>query len=599
MRIILILLLLIPVLHCAAQNDKRLRRIDADLEQLLETWKAPGFAVAVVEKNQIIYARGFGYRDREKQLPVTANTLFAIGSCSKAFTSAVLGQLQQETDLSLDDKPGEYIEGFSFYNNEMNDQIAIRDIMCHRTGLPRHDYSWYFFPTDDRDSLIARVAFQEPTFGIRERWQYNNFMFLAQGMIAEKVTGKSWEQNIKDRFFGPLNMERSTLDIEGLVADSDHAIGYETVNDDEIRPMDYYHIRAMAPAGSINSSVNEIANWVRTWINGGEWNGKQIIPANYLKEAISPQMIVTNSVPDADVPDVHLQNYGYGWFLASYRGHYRVEHGGNINGFSASTTFYPTDSIGIVVLANQNGSPIPSLVRNIISDRMLGLEGIDWSGKLEKQRKDQMAAQQATVASASKNRKMNTKPSHEMKAYTGTFLSPAAGKADIFLRNDSLFLRSSEFEIWMRHYHYDVFEPLMRNCYGIDTTASLLRAVFETNASGDISAFTMNLEQGLDPVRFERQVNELDLTDEELQSYVGDYELEGVSAKFYLKDDNRLYLTVPNQPEYTLIPTDEHTFSIKDLEGFSIKFMMDGEKAEKAIFNQPNGTFTATRKKSN
>ncbi|MEJ2003679.1 MAG: serine hydrolase, partial [Cyclobacteriaceae bacterium] len=232
-RILILLLLVFPVALSSAQSDKRLRGIDKELESLLDDYKASGFAVAVVDNDNIIYSRGFGLRDRENNLPVTPNTLFAIGSCSKAFTSAILGQLQQETDLSLDDKPAKYINDFRFHNDEMNNQITIKDLMTHRTGLPRHDYSWYFFPTQDRDSLIRRVEFQEPAFGVREQWYYNNFMFLAQGVIAENITGKSWEQNIKDRFFQPLGMNRSNVDIEGLAADDDHAVGYETVNNQE------------------------------------------------------------------------------------------------------------------------------------------------------------------------------------------------------------------------------------------------------------------------------------------------------------------------------------------------------------------------------
>ena len=155
-------------------TDTRLVGLDAELQKVLDTWKAPGFAVAVVEKNKIIYAKGFGFSDYEKKTPVTPNTLFAIGSCSKAFTSAVLGQLRNENKLTFEDKPSQYIPELKFFNNEMNNTIQIRDLMSHRTGLPRHDYSWYLFPSDSKDSLIQRVAYQEPFTGVREKWYYNN-----------------------------------------------------------------------------------------------------------------------------------------------------------------------------------------------------------------------------------------------------------------------------------------------------------------------------------------------------------------------------------------------------------------------------------------
>lgn len=142
-------------------NDTRLQDVDKELQQVLDTWKAAGFAVAVVEKNKVVYAKGFGYRDYEKKLPVTPNTLFAIGSCSKAFTCAVLGILREQGKIDLDASPGKYVPGLSFNTGEMNNTIIVKDLMAHRTGLPRHDYSWYLFPTTDRDSLLNRIQHQE------------------------------------------------------------------------------------------------------------------------------------------------------------------------------------------------------------------------------------------------------------------------------------------------------------------------------------------------------------------------------------------------------------------------------------------------------
>ncbi|MCA6075328.1 serine hydrolase [Fulvivirga sedimenti] len=593
---LLLLLFLIPSIAFTQATDKRLKGIEKELNELLGNWKAPGFAVAVVEGNEVIYSNGFGQRDIEKGLPVTANTLFAIGSCSKSFTSALLGILRSETELTFDDPPGKYIDGLKFYNNEMNDQITIRDLMCHRTGLPRHDYSWYFFPTDNRDSLMARIEFQEPTFGVREQWQYNNFMFLAQGVIAEEVTGKSWEDNIRERFFKPLGMNTAAVDIKEMTSRADYATGYELKNDEVIRSMDYYEIRGMAPAGSINSSVNEMTAWLKVWINGGKFNGKEIIPADYAQEAMSSQMVVTAGLPSAELPDAFLANYGYGWFLSSYRGHYRVEHGGNIDGFSASTSFFPSDSLGIVVLTNQNGSPIPGIVRNLVADRMLGLNKINWSDRLKKQRDEQIAAQQETVKSTSSNRKENTQLSHPITDYTGSFENPAAGKIRVTFRNDSLFANSNDASLWLEHYHYDVFEPHFINKYGVDTTSSLLRVVYQTDASGDISGFTLNIEPTLDPILFKRAIEAVDITEGELQKYTGEYELGGMVARFFTKDDE-LHLIVPNQPEYTLIPTGDDSFAIKGLDGFKVKFTAnDSGKITEAVFTQPNGVFAAKRK---
>lgn len=177
------LLFLITTITAVAQKtntpatDKRLAGLDAQFEQVLKDWKAAGFAVAVVEKDKIIYSKGFGYRDVENKLPVTPNTLFAIGSVTKSFTASLIGLLQKEGKVELDKPAVQYLPDLHFYNNNMNNSITLRHMMSHQTGLPRHDYSWYFFSTSSRDSILQRLQFQEPTFGVREKWQYNNFMF--------------------------------------------------------------------------------------------------------------------------------------------------------------------------------------------------------------------------------------------------------------------------------------------------------------------------------------------------------------------------------------------------------------------------------------
>lgn len=228
----------------------------------------------------------------EKKLPVTPNTLFAIGSCTKAFTASLIGVLQKEGKVDLDKPVNSFMSPVRFYNDAMNNTITLRDMMSHRTGLPRHDISWYLFSTLSRDSILQRIQYQEPTAPVRQTWQYNNFMFAAQGAIVEKLTGKTWEENIRNNFFTPMGMNSSNTSISELEKSAEPATGYEAYHDSIIRKQEYYHINAMAPAGAINSSVNDMANWVITWINGGKFKGKEVIPANYYSQAISSQMVI-------------------------------------------------------------------------------------------------------------------------------------------------------------------------------------------------------------------------------------------------------------------------------------------------------------------
>ncbi|MBL7873474.1 MAG: serine hydrolase [Cyclobacteriaceae bacterium] len=575
--------------------DKRLASLDAELQKVLDTWQAPGFAVAVIEKSKIVYVKGFGYRDLEHKLPVTPNTLFAIGSCTKAFTSSVLGLLREEKKMDFNESPRRYYPELKFFNSEMNESIIMKDLMSHRTGLPRHDYSWYLFPTESTDSLVQRIAHQEPFAGVREKWYYNNFMFLMQGVITEKITGKSWAENIEDRIFKPLGMTRSNFTLADWKKSEDAAFGYQLEKQTTIKKMDYYNIAAMSPAGSINSSVNEMSNWVITWINGGKFKGKAVLPASYVTEAMSSQMVVAPGLPDKEISDVHLANYGYGWFLASYKGHYRVEHGGNIDGFSASTAFFPSDSVGIVVLVNQNGSTVPSVVRNIIADRMLNVARTDWNkdlkAKQDKALKDQKEAEKTKTSSKVKG----TRPSHSKQEFSGRYAHPGYGSFDLVVERDSLFAKFKLTKLWLRHYHYDVFEAFEAKTK-VDTTASQLLFNFATNDGGDISLVSLKIEPELEPIQFKRTPIKLDVDKATLEKYAGEYELGGMVAKFYLKAGETLFLTVPGQPEYELIATGKDKFSIKSLDGFKIEFTTLEGKVTEAIFIQPNGTFKGKRK---
>jgi CubicO group peptidase (beta-lactamase class C family) len=425
--------------------------LDTSFARVLKDWHAAGFAVAVVRKNEVIYAKGFGYRDYENKLPVTPHTLFAIGSCTKAFTASLIGLLQKDGKVDIDKPVRDYLPALKFNNDAMNNTVTLRDMMCHRTGLSRHDYVWYFFNTPSRDSLLQRIQYMEPDAGIREKWQYNNFMFFAQGAVVEKLSGKTWEENVAEKLFQPLEMKESDFSVADMAKSTDASLGYTVKKDSLLKKMDYYNISAMGPAGSINSNVTDMSNWVITWINGGKFGGKEILPASYVNQAMSVQMATGGGIPEKESPDIYFSGYGFGWFLSSYKGHYMVEHGGNINGFSANTCFFPSDSIGIVVLSNQNASYVPGIVRNLIADKVLHLEYKDWETSL----KETNDKNNATAKDAKKNmistQKSGTHPSHELADYTGFFTDPGTGSFEITLRHDSLFAQAGTHMWWLSH----------------------------------------------------------------------------------------------------------------------------------------------------
>ncbi|HRH51449.1 MAG TPA: serine hydrolase [Panacibacter sp.] len=603
-RILTILLFVTTTVSFAQKKnkpaeDKRFAGLDTAFARVLKDWHAAGFAVAVVEKDKVVYSKGFGYKDYENKVPVTPNTLFAIGSCTKAFTASVIGMLQKEDKVDIDKPVRDYVPQLKFYNDDMNAHITLRDMMCHRTGLPRHDYSWYYFSTASKDSIMQRIQYMEPTAGLREKWQYNNFMFMMQGAVAEKLTGKTWEQNVQQRIFDSLGMNSSVLGLKDWMNSSDKAFGYDVQKDSIIHRTDYYNIGSMAPAGSINSSVNDMAKWVTTWIYGGKYNGKEILPPGYVKDAMSSQMVIAGGVPTAEKPDIQFANYGFGWFLASYKSHYRVEHGGNIDGFSASTCFFPTDSIGIIVLCNQNGSTVPSIVRNLIADRMLGLKYFDWNTDMKNAADKGKAAAKEAEKTATENLKKDTRPTHALKDYEGLYNNKGYGTLEVTAKDDSLFAYVGSHIWWLKHYTYDAFEPVEKNKEGIfDTSEKSDPMQFQMTAAGDIKTLLINFEPGLKPLEFNKTPKPKEITKDSLQKYVGEYELSGATVTTYIKGDKTLYVVVPGQPDYELVPVDKNKFELKVVTGYFVQFSVnDKNEVTDLSFIQPNGTFKATKKK--
>lgn len=597
MKKLLLPLLLLAALYAYSQPpvDARLKGLDTFALRILRDFNAPGVTIAVVEKNKVIYTGGFGYRDLEKKLPVTDNTLFAIGSCTKAFTAAMLGMLAQEGKLDLDKPVRDYLPELKFQDEYANAHVTLRDMMCHRTGLPRHDFSWYG-STAGRAELLARIPHQEPTAELRERFQYNNFMFLAQGMVIEKITGKSWEENLRERILVPLGMLSTNMSVTELEKAADRSLAYGEENN-KPKPIPYRNIDAIGPAGSINSSAKDMARWLITWINNGKYNGREIIPASFRSQAMVVQMATGGGAPGLENPDVHGGGYGLAWGISSYRGHYRVEHGGGIDGFITTTGFFPSDSIGIFVCSNQGG--VSTSVRNFIADRMLRLSYRDWSRTPLTDKRQGDSAAKAAPNNDSLKRQPGTKPSHPAAVYAGTYENKGYGKARLFMERDTLWIDYNEggkrTQSYLQHYHFDIFR--VRSTQESSEPKETQKIKFVLDEAGAVESFTAKLEPGVKDIVFEKMPEVLDIKKEELGKYEGEYELApGMFAKFYIKE-NKLYAFIEGQPEYELEATGKNKFNLKVLKGYSVEFEEAANGAITAVsFIQPNGTFKAKKK---
>lgn len=579
------------VANAQKPTDKtsKLEKLDATLSAILQEAHGAGFAIAVVEKDKVIFSKGVGYRDVARKLPVTPHTLFAIGSCTKAFTSTLLGNLRKQGKVDFDKPATTYLPALDFSDPALNYQVTLRDMMCHRTGFSRYDLAWALFNTSSRDTLLQRMHYMKPTAPLRARWQYNNFMFMVQGMVTEKLTGQSWEQNINSQILQPLGMNESSIGTIALAAAPESSRGYALDKDQGIKEIKYHPIVAMGPAGAINSTVMDMSKWLITWMHGGRYNNKEIIPADYVKEATSSQMVMDAGAPDPGKPDIQFNNYGFGWMMNSYRSHYRVEHGGNVDGFTALTTFYPLDSIGIVVLCNQMNSQIPAKVMDAVSDQLFGIAS-------PAKKTPPSGGKDTTKPYVDPDFKAHA-PTHPITAFVGDFKNDAYGTLHIYNRADSLFVGFPDITWLLNHEDYNIYSPY-------DATDSVIDPVYKSNMrlqflmsnAGDIDRVSFAYDPSGDPVIFDKQLTNAGLTAASLQEFTGTYNLSGTPITVSTAAGNVLEMVFPGQPKYTLEAIDHNVFRLKGLKDYKVKFISDANQKVVALtFIQPNGTFRAEK----
>lgn len=417
---------------------------------------------------------------------------------------------------------------------------------------------------------------------------------MAQGLVIEKVTGKSWEENMQERIFKTLGMNKTNVSVIDMEKSADRSLAYSS-DKNKIKAIPYRNIDAIGPAGSINSCAKDMANWLITWINDGKFNGKEIIPSSYRAQAITAQISPGGGLPGAENPDLHMNGYGLAWGISSYRGHYRVEHSGGIDGFITSTSFFPSDSIGIFVVTNQ-GTPTTS-IRNFIVDRMLKLSYRPWgkTALADKLKADSTAKK--TPNNDSINRKQGTKYSHAMSEYSGEFENKGYGVIKIFNEKDTAWIEYNEAgkrtKSYLEHYHYDVFR--IRSTEETENPKDAPKLRFNTDQKGNIASLEIQMEPNVKDIVFDKLSPALNKN--ELQRYVGNYDLNGATVKVYIKGDKTLMVFLPDQPDYELVPSKKDEFDLKVAKGYSVKFEVN-EKNEviSMTFVQPNGNFKAKRK---
>ncbi len=475
---VFILLILPLAVHGQAPDEKKLDAMAADA---LKAFNAPGTAVVIVHEDKVVYLKGHGVRELGKTEPVTEDTIFQIASCTKAFLAMLIAMLVGDGRMDWDDPVRKHVPYFRLSDPLADENVTIRDMLCHRTGLSRHDLLWFRSPLGPEE-VIRRIGQVKMTSSFRSTWEYANIPFMAAGTAVSLVEKKPLGESFKERIFTPLGMKTASGNAADFLKATQRATGYRTGDKGELEstaPI-IYDSRG---AGDIMASPRDLGQWLLFQLGDGTFDGKRLVPAKHFHETHAPQMVVklTPTLKNT-YPETNQLSYGLGWFVLDYQGHPLLMHGGSLPGFRTLTVLVPKAKLGLVVLTNRNPTFLPEALARTVIDRYLNLPEKDWNAYYVKQEKNQTAEKNKKEASVKAKRVAGTKPSHDLKTYAGTYENPAYGKAVITEGKDGLSIRWSSFDLPLNHWHYDTFRGHAPGEYVLEGEF----LVFNFNADGGV-----------------------------------------------------------------------------------------------------------------
>jgi CubicO group peptidase (beta-lactamase class C family) len=590
-RIFVIASALAFAVPAGAQQKEPYAGYDAYVNQALATWKVPGVGIAIVRNDSVIYAKGYGVKELGRPDRVDEKTFFAIGSSSKAFTAAAIALLVDERKVRWDDAAARYLPDLQLFDPYATRELTIRDLLSHRSGLARGDLLWYGSDLN-RDQILHRVRFLQPSWSFRSQFGYQNLMYLAAGQVAAKVTGKSWDDIIQQRIFAPLGMTTSNTSTKRL-AGMPNVASPHTEIDDTVRVVPWRNIDNIAPAGSINSNVVEMANWVRMQLGKGKFGGQQVITSAQIAEMHKPHTIVPlDGAWKLFNPASNFLEYGMGWFLNDFRGKKVVQHGGNIDGMSALVAMIPDENFGVVILTNMNGSGLPYVLMNRTFDAHLKQPPRDWSGEMRKSFDALFAQAREAQRRMEASRVQGTKPSLPLASYAGTYVDSMYGEAVVRESNGRLSItRGPAFTGDLEHWHFDTFRSTWR-----DRGMGKSLIAFGLGTNGKVDELKMDL--GGAPTVFKKRPDMADTTagvvlaSSELPNYIGRFESKAPPITIAVERlGDALQLNVPGQPMYTLVPVTRTRFKLTGPSvpaGFFLDYAMDGRSIKSVTLEQPS-----------
>jgi len=487
-------------------EDSHLRGLSHYIEKKMEEWKVPGLAIGVIQNDSVIFLRGFGFRDISKKLPVTPQTLFGIGSCSKAFTAMAISMLIDDGKFEWDTPIREFMPDFRLYDEYATIHATSRDLLYHRTGIRGHNMVKNI-SSIDRADLFKILRYLEPNKGFREYFQYSNLIYQVAGHIVDRTSGSTYEQFVSERIFKALGMRNSTASLEEFQKLDNIAHPYLNFSPRStwgkvFFNSDYYSIiksynNLIAPSGGIYSCVEDMVEWLKLHLNEGKVGKERIVSAQNLRIMHTPTMGIRYYPNNKEEP---LSAYGMGWYIRSYRGNYLLEHGGQLDGYMAHVSFMPFEKIGVVVLTNLYYQHLATIVTDYIYDHLLGLEWIDRSEESLKSLESASKALEKRTAEFWTNRPKPIDATHSLEKFAGIYENVGYGRIEVVHENNTLqVVFKNMFRVPLRHFNHNVFATES----GI-WDYNHIKFHFYMNEKNEINTLAIPLESSVDDIVFNR-----------------------------------------------------------------------------------------------
>jgi CubicO group peptidase (beta-lactamase class C family) len=471
--------------------------LDRYIEQARRDWEVPGLAITIIRNDSVLVAKGYGVRELGKPELVDANTVFNIASLTKSFTTAAAAMLVDEGKISWDAPARRYLPGLEFTNAYLTEQITMRDLLSHRTGLHPANMMWVLTGIT-RPEIIKRARFLQPDAPFRTDEVYSNVGFTIAGEALAAAAGTSYEDLIRQRIFIPLGMKLTTITIGDVLSQTNKVMGHTIINGVQ-RSFPWRDIDNAAPAGSVNSTANDMAIWLRFQMGDGTFGGKRLVSAAQMWEMHAPQVVV--HVTPAMKRGRQVQgwaSYALGWNVMDYRGHPILWHSGNGPGQPVLMTIFPEDHLAILVMLNTwaAGGFLHGLLTNKIADTYLGFPPRDWSGENLPNKAAIRGVAAERLASLQKSRDPKAPASHELPAYAGVYLDSLYGELTVRVADGHLTLQmgGAKGQIAdLTQMNHDTFLAMWREPVFREDYPGLL--TFSADTEGAITVLTLHLNR--------------------------------------------------------------------------------------------------------